>query len=219
MKNQTKIIITILFFVVLAIDIYAVVVENKGLEMTFKPLIVTLLAVLYLMSVRKPSFWYLSALLFCFWGDILLLFQEKHFVLGLVSFLVAHLLYIKLISIHLYKVTVMSVIKFSIPFVLYFSTIIFLTVNNLKSFLVPVIVYGLVISAFGTTTLVNYVQNKNKTDLLLLLGATIFILSDSFIALNKFYISHPIYGVLIMLTYGVAQYLICRVMIIKGLEN
>ena len=50
----------------------------------------------------------------------------------------------------------------------------------------------------------------NRSDLILLTGALLFIASDSMIALNKFYSPHMIYPVAIMLTYALAQYLICQ---------
>ena len=44
----------------------------------------------------------------------------------------------------------------------------------------------------------------------------IFIFSDSLIALNKFYESNDLYGVSIMITYILAQFLICKAMIVKS---
>jgi uncharacterized membrane protein YhhN len=51
--------------------------------------------------------------------------------------------------------------------------------------------------------------------LILLSGALLFIASDSMIALNKFYSPHMIYPVAIMLTYALAQYLICHSMLLE----
>ena len=58
--------------------------------------------------------------------------------------------------------------------------------------------------------------DKFNINLWLFLGAIIFIISDSMIALGKFYHPKEIYGIAIMITYVVAQYLICKAMIIKN---
>ncbi|MBL4643249.1 MAG: hypothetical protein JKY44_06630, partial [Flavobacteriaceae bacterium] len=47
--------------------------------------------------------------------------------------------------------------------------------------------------------------------------AILFILSDSLIALNKFYEPNELYGVTIMITYIFAQFLICKAMIVKSI--
>ena len=219
MKNFTIILVSIVFLIVSFFEIYGTIIQSELLEFICKPLITVLLAVLYLFSVKKPSFLFISALFFSFWGDVLLLFPEKYFVFGLVSFLLTHLLYIRIIKGFLPKIKVTTFIKSALPFVFYFGGIVFLTKNNLKELLIPVIVYGLVISAFGTFSLVNYIKNKATENLWLLVGALIFILSDSIIAINKFYLNTIDLGSLIMITYIVAQYMICKAMIAKSLNS
>ena len=54
---------------------------------------------------------------------------------------------------------------------------------------------------------------KDQASLTLLSGAILFILSDSMIALNKFYEAQSIYPAAIMITYIIAQFLIFRYMI------
>ncbi|ARV14733.1 hypothetical protein BTO07_06030 [Polaribacter sp. SA4-12] len=188
---------------------------NETLGALTKPFITILLAVVYLSAVKKPSFWYISALFFSFWGDTFLLFKDQFFLFGLVSFLMAHILYIKISSGYLRKIGFTKIITASIPFVLVFGSIVLLIKDNLGDMLIPVIIYGIIISAFGTLTLLNYLQQKTTENLWLFLGALIFIISDSFLAVNKFHEAREMYGVTIMVTYIVAQYLICKAMIIK----
>ncbi|MBL4905783.1 MAG: lysoplasmalogenase, partial [Flavobacteriaceae bacterium] len=56
---------------------------------------------------------------------------------------------------------------------------------------------------------------KTTKALWMFFGALVFITSDSILAVNKFYFSNEIFGILVMVTYIVAQYLIYRSMIIK----
>jgi uncharacterized membrane protein YhhN len=69
----------------------------------------------------------------------------------------------------------------------------------------PVRLYGLVIS-FMFLLAMHMLYCKNKTaGLYFLAGAILFILSDSVLAINKFYRPFESAGIIIMLTYGLAQ--------------
>jgi uncharacterized membrane protein YhhN len=213
MKKRTKV-FSVLFLIIVVLHIFGLL-YNETLGVLTKPFITILLAIVYLSAVKKPSFWYISALFFSFWGDTFLLFKDQFFLFGLVSFLVAHVLYIKISSGYLKKNGFAKIITASIPFILVFGSIVLLIKDNLGDMLVPVIIYGIIISAFGTLTLLNYQQQRSTENLWLFLGALIFIISDSFLAVNKFYEARELYGITIMITYIVAQYLICKAMIVK----
>ncbi|MCH2033116.1 MAG: lysoplasmalogenase [Tenacibaculum sp.] len=218
-KSKKVAVFSILFLLVSVMELNGVYQKKEVLEFIFKPLLMVSLAALYLVSVKKPSFLFISALFFSFWGDVMLLFPEKYFVLGLVSFLITHLIYMKIIKSFFSHLSIATFIKYSIVFLVYFGAIIFLIKDNLNELLIPVIVYGLVISSFGTFALINYIKNKATENLWLLIGAVIFILSDSTIAINKFYLIEADLGVIIMVTYIVAQYLICKAIISKSLKS
>ncbi|MGQ3679565.1 lysoplasmalogenase [Tenacibaculum discolor] len=216
MIKQTKITVASIVFLVVAItDVYAVITQNKTIEMIFKPLLMTSLAVVYLVSVKKPSFWLLSALFFSFWGDVFLLDKANFFVFGLASFLVAHVVYIKITTSFLYKDSAVRILTSAIPFVLLFVGLLGLIYNSLGDMLLPVIVYGVAISTFGTAALLNYRQQKTTANTWLLLGAILFIASDSLIALNNFYMPKPLFNIAIIVLYIVSQYLIVKAIIAK----
>lgn len=215
MTIQTKkITASILFLAVVFLHIYGVLFSDK-LAFVSKPFLITTLVIIYLISVKKPNFWFVSALFFSFWGDVLLLFKEQFFVFGLASFLLAHILYIK-ITLSLVKITShKKILSVSLPFVIFLISFLSLLNDNLGEMQIPVITYGIIISLFGTVALLNYVQEKSTANLWLFLGAIIFIISDSLIAINKFYAPNEMYQLLIMLTYIIAQYLICKAIIAK----
>ena len=216
MTKQTKITIaTIVFLIVAIADVYAVITQNKSVEMIFKPLLMTTLAVVYLVSVKKPNFWLLSALFFSFWGDVFLLDKAKFFVFGLASFLVAHILYIKISAGYLQKELTAKIITSALPFVVLFAGLLMLIYPNLGEMLLPVLVYGIAISTFGALALLNYRQEKSTANSWLLLGAILFIASDSLIALNNFYTPKRLFDISIITLYVVSQYLIVRAIIAK----
>jgi len=216
MTKQTKITIaSIVFLLVAIIDVYAVITQNKSLEIIFKPLLMTVLVIVYLLSVKKPNFWLVSALFFSFWGDVFLLDKVNYFVFGLASFLIAHIMYIKMTTKFLKKESIVKILKTAIVFVALFSGVLFLIKDNLGEMLVPVIVYGIAISTFGTCVLLSYQQERTTENTWLLLGAVLFIVSDSLIALNNFYSPKPLFDIAIITLYIVSQYLIVKAMIVK----
>jgi uncharacterized membrane protein YhhN len=52
-----------------------------------------------------------------------------------------------------------------------------------------------------------YINNKNAGKWMMI-GALLFVISDSVLAVNKFYQAFEAAGIVIMLTYGLAQFLI-----------
>ena len=216
MIKQTKITIaSIIFLLVAIIDIYAVISLNKSLEIIFKPLLMTVLVIVYLLSVKKANFWLVSALFFSFWGDVFLLDKTNYFLFGLASFLIAHVMYIKMVSKFLKKHSFFNVLKAVFIFITLFAGVLFVIKDNLSEMLVPVIVYGITISVFGACSLLNYQQEKSLTNLCLLLGAILFIASDSLIALNNFYKPLLYFDISIIVLYIFSQYLICKSLILK----
>ena len=218
MNKQTKIAIaTALFFIAAIADIYAIITNNETIETYAKPLLITFLVVVYLVSVSKPVFWYVLGLFFCFVGDVLLMFKGANFfICGLAAFLIGHVVYIKITAGFLPRDLTAKMISSAFPFLLVFGGLIYVIYPNLKEMLIPVIVYGVTISTFGSVAFLNYRSEKTTENLWLFIRAIIFILSDSLIALNKFYEPNEFYGVAIMITYILAQYLICKAMIVKS---
>lgn len=205
-----------LFLSVVLADIVAILTHNETLEFIAKPLLMVSLATFYLLSVKKANFWYVSALFFSFWGDTLLLFDNRFFVLGLGAFLTAHVLFITLVSRLLKPVKISLILAHSAPFVLYLLFLLWLIAPNLQGLLYPVMMYGIVISVFGVVSFLLYSQAKATANLWLFLGSLIFILSDSVLAVNKFYQTNELYGIVIMITYILAQFLICKAIVAKS---
>ena len=217
-NSHTKI-TTLLFFAVSLADVAAVGMKLSLLEMICKPLLMISLLLLYLSACRQRDAWYMAALLFSFLGDVFLLDKQGMFLYGVASFLLAQLLYVRIVSreikVHNWKGRILS----GLPFAIYLYLLITLLRPNLGAFMAPVLVYGLAISLFGTVSLMHYLAKPDRDSAILLAGALLFILSDSMIALNKFHGEKNFYPVSIMVTYLAAQYLIFRFMARKCLSK
>ncbi len=210
----------ILFIIVSIIDIIGIVTHQITLRNFAKPLILITLMTYYFLSVKTTNKLYLVGLLFSFLGDVFLLNNgELYFILGLTSFLLAHILYIKITIGFINNKSIKNTVISVLPFVLFFIILILVLKPHLGKLIIPVIIYGIVISVFGMVATLNYLTQKKTANLWLFLGALFFIISDSILAFNKFYYAKEIYGIVIMGTYIIAQFMICKSLIIHSKNN
>ncbi len=199
------------------LDIIGIIFSIPMLVYIFKPLIIFSLLFLYVFSLPVRLKWYVMALELCFFGDVFLMFSgELFFIAGLVSFLIAHVLFIKIVISRIKEVNFLKMISSAIPFLASFSLLIYTLKDSLHEMLWPVIIYGLTIATFGTVSLIDFLHTKSKKSLLMLFGAIIFMISDSLLAINKFYNPAHILDITVMITYVLAQYFIFRSMVQKN---
>jgi uncharacterized membrane protein YhhN len=209
LRKQTWI---ILFFIILIANISGGLLKDQWLDYISKPLIVVSVVAYFLSQTSGSSTtlkkWILPALFFSWVGDILLMFQvasQLFFLLGLSSFLLAHIFYIIFFqSIRAREKTTPKLWLLLIVLVYYTALISFLS-PHLRDMKLPVIIYGAVISLMLSLALdMLFISNK-RAGRWMMTGALLFVLSDSVLAINQFYQSFPLAGVIIMLTYGLAQ--------------
>lgn len=218
-KLQIRLILT-LFIIVSIVDIFSILDNQLFIRYFSKPLLILSLIALYYASVKKVNKLYIVGLFFSFLGDVFLLNNGKmYFMFGLVSFLLAHIIYIKITTNSIKTKSISKITIAILPFLIFVIMLLSVLKNHLGELLIPVIIYGIVISVFGIVATLNYITNKSKANLWLFFGALFFIASDSMLAINKFYQPKEIYAVLIMLTYIIAQFLICKAMIGKSEMN
>ena len=168
---------------------------------TTKTLLIPLLIYLYLNNTNSTNKLFLAGLAFSFLGDLFLLFKGG-FIGGLISFLIAHILYI---------LTFKKSFKKHNPFAFlitasYIIGLIGLLYPNLDSLKIPVILYSVTIGVMLYTAM-------STLQKWLIVGAVLFVISDSILALNIFYKHSTIGSLSVMLTYVFAQYFLVRGMI------
>lgn len=152
------------------------------------------------------------ALLFSWIGDVLLTKTgDTFFLLGMVSFLTMHVLYI----VYFIRLRPIRLSKFAEGFVALvvaggasFQVLSFLK-PYLGGFFYPFAGYAAVITLMGVAA-TNISGSKTLRSLAVsyfIPAAALFILSDAVLALDKFYFKEPFLQIVIMMTYGYAQYL------------
>jgi uncharacterized membrane protein YhhN len=205
----------ILYFLVLAADIFAVYNSNEILFYITKPLLMPLLSGFFIFQITGFTSglkkWIVLALVFSWIGDVLLMFESMNgnfFIFGLGAFLTAHIFYILFYENVVRKEGLRKNYWWFLPVIIYYIALIYILSPHLGDMKLPVRIYGIVISYM----LIQALQTGRIKDLgaatLMIGGAVLFITSDSILAINKFYQPFEYAGVAIMLTYGIAQLLI-----------
>lgn len=215
---MNKKIALLIFICVASLDLLGIVFKIEFLRLVFKPLIILSLIALYKISTGTANNGvYVLALVFSFLGDVFLLFEgELFFMLGLGAFLIAHLFFIKVVVSWMKEIKLKNVLITVIPFTVLVTGLILFLKDDLGVMLIPVIVYAMVIGAFGTAATVLYKQEKITYALIMMLGTFVFMSSDTILAVNLFYKPMLLFNVLVMFTYVIAQYLICKAVILRG---
>lgn len=226
MQNKSKSIL-ILYLIVGALQVTGILLKIPLLHQSLKVLLMPIIA-LYLWTSqigKSKSIWLtmsIFALLFSYAGDIILMIPSNNplfFIGGLVSFLLAHLCYTKLFTtlspIRMHVLTknpiwVIAIILFLTTFLSYLVPKI---VPTLK---IPVITYAIIIC----TMLISAINLKEKIGKepyqMIVIGAILFVLSDTVLALNKF--DSGFRGVTLMNAFVMITYISAQGFIIHGIK-
>jgi len=191
--------------------ISAIIVESRNhvLFHFFKPFTTIILIVIaWAVPSSTPSVYQalvIGGLFASLAGDVFLLFPERYFIVGLGSFLLAHILYIFAFTTGLSDGLRYWVL---LPLLIY-GIIIYLVLNQgLESLRFPVILYILVILAMVWMAANRALIIGTTGATFVLIGGILFLISDSILAYNKFVRSFAFAQLLILGTYYVAQWFI-----------
>lgn len=185
----------------------------SNLHYFFKPAIVLSL-IIYFWSQSKalPSILrnlIVCALLLSVIGDILLMFVDQspnYFLFGLIAFLTAHIFYV--LAFIRQRNKKIKPVGFMILLVIYAIGLFYVMLDGLHDMLIPVGIYMLVILSMATLAYCRKGTVSRCGYFYVLIGAIFFLVSDSILALNKFYQPQVYASISIMLTYALAQYFI-----------
>lgn len=227
-----------LYFLVGAIEVYGEATDNDAIRFFSKPLLMIILIFFYAASVQGPVHKFhklmIAAFFFSWIGDVALMFVPRNesdlllmgipkapnfFLVGLVGFLIAHVLYCFAFARVLHR-NVPALLKrkvwVALPLVIYMAALLTVLVPAISSkaetkpFLVPVLVYSTVIACMVAYALNRYGRVNDQSFALVFGGALLFMFSDSLIAIGKFVAPFDLARVAIMVLYITAQYLIAK---------
>jgi uncharacterized membrane protein YhhN len=224
MGKRTSMLYHLVFVIIVSVELAGRISGNIGLEYPVKPLIMIWMALYFLRfkSKREITVPVLAAFFFSWVGDIFLMFSDQgeyFFYAGVGGFFLAQLSYIYVFAKfsengargYLERNLIIGFL-----FVGYAAGIVYLLYPGLDGLMKPVImVYALSLIGMSMAALNRNGRVNRSSFLLVFTGSLLFVLSDSMIALDRFYAEIPLGGLWIMLTYISAQYLIMRGLILE----
>jgi uncharacterized membrane protein YhhN len=208
-----------IYIIVSGANLAAQVIPSEELNQFTKPLLMPLLIFYVYRSsqgmVTGRILLLCLALLLSWFGDIALMYQGAtiYFMIGIGFFLMAQITYIIVLSKSSYQKLTFDPIRV-LPFVVYGVGLFRFLLPNAGDFQIPIFIYGIVILMMVSTARLRESNASQNSYRLALYGSILFVLSDSLIAINKFYMEIPQSGLLIMATYVTAQFLL-----VKGVLN
>jgi len=219
------------FIIVSSGEIVAVAFGIEILQWICKPLLMVTLGVYYYSRMGKVELvlvWpVIGAVLFSLGGDVALMFQsysEVYFMAGLASFLVAHLCYLVAYRRHRDEakeggLSGIQRFRAAMPVVLAGTGLITILYPHLGPLKIPVTLYAIILIMMVLHALFRFGHTHQRSFWMVFIGAILFMISDAVIAINKFLSAFSAAGLVIMITYILAQFLIIRGLVAHADEN
>lgn len=224
MQKRTSILLHLLLAIIVFVELAGRFTDNVTLEYPVKPLIMIWMATYFLIFRKKKQFTVpvLVAFFFSWVGDNFLMFSDKNelfFYAGVGGFFFAQLAYIYIFTRYSETGSRGFLQKHLITgflFIAYVAGIYYLLYPGLEGMMRPIIfIYSLSLIGMSMVALNRHGRVNYMSYLLVFIGSVLFVISDSLIALDKFYMEIPLGGFWIMITYISAQYMIMRGLILE----
>jgi len=203
------ILLSFLTFLFAALTIRAYFKKDTLQKCFFKPAaMVCIITLAFLQPEDDASFYKWAVIIglgLSLVGDVFLIFEKTMFLPGLIAFLLAHFCYVAAF----YQLpNGPNAIYSAIPFVIYFAIFMRILWYSLGAMKIPVIIYALTITMMGRFAMNRFLNLETIESALAFAGALIFIISDSFLAYDRF--KKPILHkyIYVLSTYFLAQWLI-----------
>jgi uncharacterized membrane protein YhhN len=197
------------------VNIAAIIFEKQCVRLVSKLCLMPFLILFTFFQPRGFPFPVLLALLFSWFGDILLVKPKKvQLYLGIGSFLLAHIFYIFTYTSFIHSVNIsFAVMSFIIVFMVEYLVIKKLHLP--KAYQISIIIYGTIIGLLLLFSLQVFAEHKNRYSFLLVAGSISFLISDTVLAYYntvKTMTKQP-------LSFVMATYVIAQAAIIIGCIN
>ena len=191
-----------------SLTVRAAYAAPRGWFYLFKPLTTVLVLVLALQAETSSPFYkyaIAAGVAFSLAGDVFLMLSAKRFVWGLVSFLVAHLIYLTVFTA---RAGFREPAWLALPFLAAEFCIAWQIAPRARRLCWPVTVYSLILLAMAWRACALWAVAGDTRALLAGFGALLFVVSDFVLALNRFIRRFRFAQVIVLGTYYAAQCLI-----------
>ncbi len=203
------------YFIFLGANVYNKFRSNAKGAAFFKVFLMPMLLALYMLSFTQLSLLVILAVIFSWLGDLFLISRSKiTLLLGMVSFAIAHIFYVvalfKLVPCNTRSYLLMAGLA-----LIYFSLSIYVSFRlrtpargTLKNLADVIFLYSSLLALLCISAITVGVSAFSIGGVLLIVGANIFMLSDSILSYCLFVKKNRYLEAAVMLTYGIAQVLL-----------
>ena len=178
-------------------DWLAVARRSRRVELVAKPAVLALLVAAALtLDPADPQerTWFVAALLLSLAGDVFLLFEERLFLAGLASFLLAHLAYVAgFLAVEQHPAGVVAGLALVVVMVATLGRRVMRAAGDPAVVGYVAVISLMVVTAFGTASWAAVA------------GASLFYLSDLTLGWRRFVTERPWMRLVVIVTYHVAQ--------------
>jgi len=183
--------------------------KSSILKYIFKPLTTILIITLAVFQQSEISETYkyliIIGLVLSLFGDIFLMLPSDKFIQGLASFLVAHIFYIWAFTLGFGPYFEFQLL---IPAAIYAIVFLWILLPKTGKMKLPVLIYALMLMVFMWQATGRFFYLADASALYSILGAVLFVISDSVLAFDRFARTYKFSQTLILSTYWGAQILL-----------
>lgn len=194
-----------LSFLVIA-SIFAISTFLKPYPLSWALKLLPMLLLIYLainsVALSKSGKFFVLGLLFSACGDFILDYDRQNwFIFGLGAFFIAHLFYLASLKPFVNNLKQTKYIMISLLYIGYGGGMLWLLADGLGPLFIPVVAYMSILLLMALATVLS-----EKSNAWLIIGGISFVLSDSLIGFDKFYLPIENVSFAIMVSYYFAQF-------------
>ena len=203
--------VTLLFVLLASVFVFSTLVKPYPLSWAVKLLPMILLIGL---AVRQLGFaqenkYFIVGLIFSACGDFILDYNRQGwFIFGLAAFFIAHLFYLSSLQPRLKKLLELKILTLAVIYLSFGIAMLILLADGLGTMFIPVLAYMAVLLFMAIATILS-----NKANIWLTVGGISFVLSDSLIGFDKFYLPIEHSHFFVMISYYFAQFALLKGML------
>jgi len=154
------------------------------------------------LGFTRESRYFVLGLVFSACGDFILDYDRQNwFIFGLGAFFIAHLFYLASLKPYIKKLFQRRYLIISLAYIVYGTVMLLLLADGLGEMFIPVVAYMSILLLMALATVLS-----EKSNAWLIVGGISFVLSDSLIGFDKFYMPIENVSFAIMISYYFAQF-------------
>lgn len=207
-KDRTVKGLTLLYLVITLILIYAEYIKHPILLYIFKPLLMPVLALMYIKIETKINRYFLFSLLFIWIANICFINVEKTmFVVGAFNTFVSKI-FVFLLLLKKFKFPNWTpFIVGTLPFLMLSVSVLELISDSLGNAYYFYLLNGALVISIGGLVMANYFIYSNKVNTYVLISVMMSTFIQFLAAVDFYYVSVQIFRPIIIVTFSISQYI------------